>query len=270
VREMRARRYDLALQMHGSGSIVNPLVEGFDAAKTAGFCESSDQCSDPDCFLQYPHNEHEVWRHLRLMEFLGFTPCGDELEFPLYEQDYSELDAIWESHDIPSGPYVCLHPGARYLSRRWPAGRFARVGDALADDGYTVILTGSAAEADLTRDVSLAMNAPHVNLAGHTSLGALAALISQARLLVCNDTGVSHLAVALRTASVVIVTGSDPSRWAPLDRRLHRVVMQPADCRPCEHRICPIDFHCAHRVSPQLVLETAREAIARATALATV
>jgi ADP-heptose:LPS heptosyltransferase len=262
LNQVRQRGFDLALQMHGSGSIVNPLVLSFGARRTAGFCESAEECPDAETFLTYPTREHEVWRHLRLMQFLGVPLCGDELEFPVTTDDRAQLAELWEAQDLSHGPYVCLHPGARYLSRRWPTERFAAVGDALASEGYTVVITGSAAEADLAASVSQSMTRPHVNLAGQTTLGTMAALLQQTRLLICNDTGVSHLAAALRVPSVVIVTGSDPRRWAPLDRRRHRVVMQAADCRPCEYRVCPIDFHCAHRISAQLVLETALESLA--------
>ena len=63
-----------------------------------------------------------------------------------------------------------------------------------------------------------------IDLAGRTPLGTLAALLSDARLLVCNDTGVSHLADALSVPSVVISTGNNPERWAPIDQHLHRVL----------------------------------------------
>jgi hypothetical protein len=123
--------------------------------------------------------------------------------------------------------------------------RFARLGDALARRGLEVVITGSASELELAESLSRSLTAPHINLAGATSLGSLAALVQNARLLVCNDTGISHLAAALRVPSVVIVTGSDPDRWAPLDRARHRVVRHSVPCQPCLHVHCPIDHPCA-------------------------
>lgn len=46
-------------------------------------------------------------------------------------------------------------------------------------------------------------------------------------MLICNDTGVSHIAAGLRLKSVVIFSKADIARWAPLNRRLHRCIRDP-------------------------------------------
>jgi ADP-heptose:LPS heptosyltransferase len=63
-----------------------------------------------------------------------------------------------------------------------------------------------------------------VDLSGRTSLGALAALMANAAIVIGNDTGISHLADALAVPSVVVFSASDPVRWGPLDSALHRVI----------------------------------------------
>jgi ADP-heptose:LPS heptosyltransferase len=95
------------------------------------------------------------------------------------------------------------------------------------------------------------------DLAGETSLGGLAALISHAALLVANDTGVSHIATALRTPSVIAACGSDAERWAPLDIALHRTLATPIECRPCSHDVCPIGHPCALDLNPDAVIAEA-------------
>src|SRR5690606_29569565 len=93
--------------------------------------------------------------------------------------------------------------------------------------GLTVVLTGSGKERDLTCAVANHMKTPAINAAAPIPIGAMAALMSNARLLVCNDTGVSHIAAGLQLKSVVIFSKADISRWAPLDQQLHRCVQDP-------------------------------------------
>ncbi|MBF6599140.1 MAG: glycosyltransferase family 9 protein [Dehalococcoidia bacterium] len=224
LRAMQERRFDLALQLHGSGRITNPLVQLFCARATAGFYAGGDACPDEATFLSYPDQGPERLRLLRLLEFIGVPSAGDELELPLSDADSRELLAVDGCERLDGRPYVCIHPGARHPVRRWAPARFAATADALAARGLAVVLSGSGDERRICDEVARGMRAPALNLAGRTSLGALAALLAGSRMLVCNDTGVSHLADALGTPSVIVFTGSDPERWAPADRARHRVL----------------------------------------------
>ncbi|MDX2096789.1 MAG: glycosyltransferase family 9 protein [Leptolyngbyaceae cyanobacterium bins.59] len=218
------RSFDLILQLHGNGSITNPLLHQFGAKHLAGYYPSEHPCPDENYFLPYEESASEVRRALQLLKFLGIPTQGEHLEFPMNREDGRALHRIKSIQSVLSRPYVCIHPGASVPSRRWPPEHFATVADRLASQGFQIVLTGSQAEAETTQAVATAMQFPYVNLTGMTNLGSLAALLSQARLLVCNDTGVSHLAAALRISSVVVFSDSDPQRWAPLDRNRHRIV----------------------------------------------
>jgi ADP-heptose:LPS heptosyltransferase len=220
---MQAERFDLAIQLHGSGSFVNSLIALFAARRTAGFYLPGDHVPDAELFCPWPTHGREVERLLRLIEFLGLPIRGDHLEFTLRPDDDRTLRRIEGAGPLRPGEYVCLHPGASVAQRRWPVEWFAEVGRILFHRGWQLVLTGTAAEAELTAAVARMVGAPVIDLAGRTDLGALAALLSGARLLLCNDTGVSHLADALDVPSIVLSTGDNPERWAPRDRRRHRV-----------------------------------------------
>jgi ADP-heptose:LPS heptosyltransferase len=249
---MHQERFDLALQMHGDGRLMNPLTVLMGADRSAGFYASGRYRPD-EGFIDWREGEHEVLRYLRLMEHIGAPSKGSHLEFPLAEADWREFNQL----RLGDLRYAVLHPGSQLSSRRWPAERFAEVGDALSVEGLRVILTGTRAEAPLTGWVRAAMCEPPIDLAGRTSLGGLAALIGRARLVVSNDTSVSHIAAAMRTPSVVISCGADPRRWAPLNRELHRVLHHEIECRPCAHRDCPIGHPCALAIAPYHVLAEA-------------
>jgi ADP-heptose:LPS heptosyltransferase len=221
---IRAEGFDLSIQLHGSGSISNAVTAGFGARINAGFYEQGCACPDPATFLPYPGHGLELRRLLLLMEHLGIAPRGESLEFPIFDEDRVSAGRLVAGHALSPEGYACIHAGASVPERRWPLERFAAVADALAARGLDVVLTGAAGEVNLTAAVARAMRAPAIDLAGRTPLGTLAALIAGARLLVCNDTGVSHLSDALRVPSVVISTGDNPDRWAPAVGGLHRVL----------------------------------------------
>ena len=262
--QMQARQFDVAIQLHGSGRHVNEAIALFGADRTAGYFIAGDYCPNSDTFLEYPGGA-EIHRHLRLIERLGFCATDSSLCFPIHEDDEARLISAGIVNRLASD-FVCMHAGGKLATRRWPTERFAAVASALAADGLTVGLTGVDGERRIIDAVERGFSRAAINLCGQTDLGMLAALVRRARLVITNDTGMSHIAAAVRTPSVVIGLGSDLQRWAPLDRRLHRVVSRPVDCRPCEFADCPIGFTCAESISPQTVIDACRELMAESRA----
>jgi ADP-heptose:LPS heptosyltransferase len=260
LKEMQQQRFDLLVQLHGSGRIVNPLMAACGARHTAGFVEPDGYCAEPALHTPWPTSGHEIERLLALTDHLGLPRDGVHLQFPLHEDDRRALLQLWPGAGSP-WPFACIHPGAQLPSRRWAPERFAAIGDLLARHGYAVVITGTRGEQALADAVSRTMEMPSTSLVGQTSLWTLGALIERAQLLVCNDTGVSHIAAALGTPSIVVSAGADVSRWAPLDRTLHRVVWRDTPCRPCSHAVCPYGHECATELSVEEVAAAVLAAI---------
>ena len=248
------RRFDLSIQMHGSGQVSNALAAALGARRTVGFVEERAGCKD---WLPWPRQLPEIERCIALMGHLGYGSRGKELEFPLDEADRMAWRTICDKHGLRIGGYVCVHPGARMPSRRWPVERFAAAAGQLGERGWPIVLTGTPAEAPLAQAFGRRIDAPFIDLCGGTTLGALAMLIARSRLLLCNDTGVSHIAAAVRTPSLVVACGSDVARWAPLERDLHVVLADYPPCRPCMHQVCPIGHPCAFAVDSGQVARAA-------------
>jgi len=249
----RARAFDLALQLHGSGNIANGIVRQLHAKRWAGFVPPGAR-TWPGRRMTWPDSLPEPLRYLALVQEMGAPASDSALFFPLSNADEEEADRLCSAHDIQPENTIFLHPGARLRSRRWSVARFQTVGRVLSERGWRLAITGSVEEREITATLLNGLSPDTVDLTGRTSLGGLAALIARARLLICNDTGISHIAAAVRTPSVVVASGSDPQRWAPLDRKLHDVCFHPIACRPCAYEDCPIGHPCALGVAPDEVL----------------
>ena len=220
--DVQQRKFDLAIQLQGNGSIVNPMVKLFGASITAGYFVRNDYAPNKEYFREYPDYGSEITRHLQLMEFLGVSAQGNELEFPLTEEDHASWHAL--NLGLQPGRYVCIHPGSRGSWRQWPTSNFAAIADFCALQGFEIVITGTEAEKAITKEVIARMNSKALDLTGKTNLGTIGLLIKNSAALVSNCTGVSHIAAAFKTPSIVISMDGEPERWAPINKQLHKTI----------------------------------------------
>ncbi|MGY2127036.1 glycosyltransferase family 9 protein [Blastococcus sp. SYSU DS0617] len=190
---------ELAVDLHGKGPASHRIVADLRPARLLTF--DSPGYPGPRWYA----DEHEVARWCRLVaEGLGV------------EADPDALDLAVPPVPPPVRGAAVVHPGAAYPGRRWPADRFAAVARHLADAGHDVRITGGPAEVELAQAVAAGAGlGPDAVLAGRTTSMELAAVVAAARVVVCGDTGVAHLATAYRRPSVVLFGPVSPALWGP-------------------------------------------------------
>jgi ADP-heptose:LPS heptosyltransferase len=149
---------------------------------------------------------------------------------------------------------ILLHPGAGAVWKRWPAERFAAVGEALHTRGYRVALIQGPADSDAIERCQRAASSPFEVVRSRSPLQ-LAGDLGAAMLFIGNDSGVTHLAAAAGIPAVALFGPTDPATWAPLGRvRVLRHCDASASV-PRQIQVCPGD--CLERITVDEVLSTA-------------
>lgn len=238
---MRAECFDVALQMHGGGRFSNPFVARLGAPLTAG-CRAEDAPA-LDRWIRYVYLQPEIPRLLEVAELVGAHPVAVDPVIAVTDDDREEAREL-----VEAGPFAVLHPGATAERRRWPAARFAAVGDALAAEGLRVVVTGTEPERALVAAVRGQMRARSVDACATLSLRGLCGLLCEASVVVSNDTGPLHLANAVGAPTVGIFWIGNVINGAPLYRARHRPL--PAFGTECP--VCGavnVSSRCEHEVS---------------------
>jgi len=203
-------------------------------------------------------------RVLGLLDAIGIEARDTTPSLATTPEGEARADAVFAGLEASGGraPLVGLAPGAGYgPSKCWPAERFAAVGDAVAADGARVVLIGSPSEAPLCREVAEQMRAPVVDASGRLDVGALKAVMRRLSLLVGNDAGARHVAVAFGVPCIVLFGPTSVAR-TPLNLERSVVLERPVPCRPCYLRHCPVDHRCLREIGADEVIAAARSRLA--------
>ncbi|HRW39346.1 MAG TPA: glycosyltransferase family 9 protein [Aquihabitans sp.] len=200
---------DLAIDLHGPGPESGEALERLAPRRAVGFGLEGAPRWDPD--------EPERHRWCRLVREAMAVPA-DPWDLRI------EPHATWAEHP----ERVVVHPGAASAARRWPVERYAEVVRHLVDAGLDVTVTGDPDERELAEVLAALLPdhlRSHLRIAtGRTDVAGLCRIVAEARIVICGDTGVAHLATAFGRPSVLLFGPTDPRRWGPPADPAHRVL----------------------------------------------
>lgn len=181
-------------------------------------------------------------------------------------------DCTVSARYVPSqNDYFVIFPGASWTGKQWPLEKFAELASRLhAKVGWTVVLCGGPNDVALCQLLGDKLSVPFVNSVGKTSLPELAGLISNARLLISNDTSAVHIAAAMTIPAVCILGGGHYGRFLPYTPELPGIKPLVADhqmpCFNCNWVCSQVNditrpVPCIDKVSVQSVLALALSVI---------
>jgi heptosyltransferase-1/heptosyltransferase-2 len=250
LRRLRGRRYDLVIDAQGlfrSGFLAR--VTG--ARRRIGFAHAREGAA-----LAYTDKVRlpERGEHLAAVDRMRalLRPLKIDTSPPAeFRMPVPPLDASL----APAEPYVAVIPGARWNTKRWDADRYAQLVRQLVQSGERVALLGSPDELALCERMAAAVNRPErvTLLAGRTDLRQMIALLAEAKLVIGNDSGPLHVAVALGKRTLSIYGPTDPAFVGPY-QQLENVIRHDVPCFPCRNRDCA-HHSCMKGVPVELVWE---------------
>ena len=275
ARRLRANRYDVVYNLHG-GTTATLLARATGAKhrvgyKTYQYARLHNHLSPSSSSLWGQNKTHSVEQQLALLGWTG-VPVSDRpaTQLAITEAAAAKIAARLETTGLAQAPFAVLHPAAAFATKQWAADKFARVADGLAGQGFRVLVITAENEAHLADELRRNASAPVVAFAD-LSLPEITALLARARLFVGNDSGIAHMAAAVKTPAVVIFGSSNVAHWRPWTSTgvagAAEVVYEEMECQPCHGYFCEKfdEPECIKRVPAERVLAAA-ERVLRETA----
>jgi len=260
IRQLRVNRYDAVIDAQGllrsaffTWVTRAPMRIGFGLAREGAATAYTHKVYLPEGGLKMV----AVDRMRALGRPLGTTPEGSP-EFRVPISPAARKRAADMLSSAMSDPVVIL-PGARWDTKRWPLERFAEIAQRLLDDGEHVLLMGSPDEKSLCDHLAKEIENRKskienlTNLAGQTDIALMTALLARAKLVIGNDSGPLHIAVALGKQIVGLYGPTSPEFVGPFGQ-MQNVLRHDVPCHPCRRRECG-HHSCMQGLTVELVWE---------------
>jgi lipopolysaccharide heptosyltransferase I len=244
-------RYDAVLDLQAlfrSGLITAfaqaPVKIGFSAAREfAGFFYNTK--------ITPPPNVHAVDSLMSALGGLGIPVDGA----PAFDIAIPEEARSWAAKVTPESPFVVVNPNARWASKRWPLANFAALSKEIyRRSGALSVIVGGPDDVERGEELARLIGPAATNLTGSGGFAWLAAVLQRALLMITNDSGPMHLAVALGTPAVAMFGPTDPALVGPYGKG-HTALKTTVDCSPCRNKqTCSRSIECMTKITVEEAL----------------
>lgn len=272
IYRLRREKYDLVISEFHNNNLFMVLVTILSGARyRLGHVTSPGWNNSWDWIYNIPakmrKDQHEIERYLELAYALGISN-QDTNKSPFVEIDSNDVEFAKEflaSHGVDnSHEVISIQPGTSPTMwwKQWDLNKWKKLCDVVAELPNTkIILHGSPNEVDMINGVVGKMNHKPVISAGKTTVKQAAAIIKESDLLICNDSGLMHIAVAVDTPVVAIYGPTDYTRTVPLGKK-HTMLRKNLGCSPCfkmdgaeKVENCPYGYECLDSISVDEVFQ---------------
>lgn len=206
---------------------------------------------------------HQIDYYLEMLSTLGFTLSEKTLNLKVLAEEKEEARQILERLGVREGDLIIgINPGATYgPTKRWFPDRYAALADRLIDDfGAKVLIFGSQNDNNIALELIKNSKRGVINLAGQTTLTQAKAMISICRLFITNDSGLMHVASALKVPVVAIFGSTNPETTSPFGEG-SVIIKKDIPCSPCLKRECEDDYLCMRLIEVDEVYERVRSIV---------
>lgn len=206
---------------------------------------------------------HKVEYFLGLARALDIKAQEGSYEFFVLDADRTNMKKFLEECGVTDKDrIVVLCPGGNWDPKRWPKESFAKLADMLADGlNVKIILSGAKKDIALVEAVRKMMKNTPIISCGLTTLKELGALLERANLVVANDSGPMHLAVAMKSKVIALFGPTSPALTGPYGRGNYKVIWKTKDCEvPCYDVTCT-DNRCMKLITAEDVFEEAKKVL---------
>ena len=264
IRLLRQRNFDLAVILDNSADMILYTWLG-GVPRRAGMIYRKKFSALLTESVPFDRQAHEMVDNFRnVVALLGGDVSNAETEVFPSQNDKAFVAALFEKQSLRDGAdVIALNPGASAPSNRWLPERFAELAERLmARLNTRVLLLGGPGDLELSEAICRNMEAPPLVLTGKLTLLQLAETLRRCHLLVTGDTGPMHLAVAMKTPTLVLFGPAVPQESGPGYAPGHQIIRKVSGCPQCTKYLCRANRECMRKITASEVAAAVESALA--------